>query len=76
MILDLTMPDIDGLEVLRRMRADERMAAVPVVIHTSRLLEAYEAERLHALGAELLDKSDTSRSQLLEVLATVTRGPR
>ena len=39
MILDLSMPDIDGLEVLRRMRADARMAAVPVVIHTSRLLD-------------------------------------
>ena len=53
-----------------------RMAAVPVIIHTSRLLGRAEAERLEALGAHLLDKSGTSRSQLLEVLSIATRAAR
>jgi two-component system response regulator len=34
-LLDLKLPKIDGLEVLRRLRADERMELVPVVIVTS-----------------------------------------
>jgi CheY-like chemotaxis protein len=76
MILDLSMPDLDGSEVLRRMRADARTAAVPVIVHTSRLLGRAEAERLEALGAHLLDKSGTSRSQLLEVLSIATRAAR
>ena len=35
LLLDIKMPRMDGLEVLREIRADERLTALPVVILTS-----------------------------------------
>ncbi len=34
-LLDLRLPKVDGLEVLRRLKADERTRCIPVVVLTS-----------------------------------------
>ena len=49
-LLDLKMPRMDGLEVLRRIRADEAAAGLPVVVLTSseRQEDREEALRLGA----------------------------
>jgi two-component system, response regulator len=49
-LLDLNLPKIDGLGVLRRIRADERTRLLPVVILTSSK-EDEDVIRGYALGA-------------------------
>jgi CheY-like chemotaxis protein len=49
-LLDLKLPKVDGLEVLRRLKADERTKTVPVVVLTSSREEPDIARAYH-LGA-------------------------
>lgn len=49
-MLDLKLPKVSGLEVLKRIRADERTAMLPVVIFTSSKEERDLAEG-YSLGA-------------------------
>jgi two-component system, response regulator len=48
-LLDLKMPKVDGLEVLSRIRADERTRKIPVVVLTSSK-EDPDIEACYALG--------------------------
>ncbi|HVQ40008.1 MAG TPA: response regulator [Pyrinomonadaceae bacterium] len=41
-LLDLVLPDISGLEVLRQMRANEKLQAIPMALLSARSFEASE----------------------------------
>ncbi len=60
MVLDLLMPDINGLEVLRRVRELSSTANLPVLIYTSKTLSDEEKDHLASFGAAVVRKEDVS----------------
>src|SRR5262249_36534390 len=73
--LDLDMPDLSGYEVLEALRADAATRHVPVIIHTSKVLEDADRERL-AGAAAILPKESPSREAALARLREVLAGVR
>ena len=65
-LLDLKLPRVDGLEVLGRIRADERTRYLPVVIMTSSLRER-DIESGYALGANSYICKPVQFSQFVEM---------
>jgi len=49
-LLDLKMPGMSGFDVLREIRADERLKPVPVIVLTSSSLES-DRQGAYAVGA-------------------------
>jgi signal transduction histidine kinase len=68
-VLDLTMPDLDGFEVLQRLRATPGLESVPVVVHTSRVLGPDEQELIARARAIVIDKSSATKQRLLAALS-------
>jgi len=67
-VLDLVMPELEGGEVLRRLRATPATASLPVVIVTSKALSAEERAALEAQGAVVLAKAEFAGASAPAVL--------
>jgi two-component system, OmpR family, alkaline phosphatase synthesis response regulator PhoP len=77
-VLDLMLPHMDGLEICRNVRADDRTAAIPIIMVTAR---AEESERIVGLelGADDYLPKPFSPSELVArvraLLRRAQRGP-
>jgi signal transduction histidine kinase/DNA-binding response OmpR family regulator len=78
-ILDLSMPDLSGFEVLDLLKRDPETLQIPVVIYTSQRLESGERERLQA-AADIVPKETQSRelteARFAEALARAGLHPK
>lgn len=66
-LLDLNLPKIGGLEVLRRLRVDNRTKLIPIVILTSST-EEQDLVRSYSLGANSYVRKPVDFAQFVEVV--------
>ena len=72
-ILDLSMPGLDGRKVLDRIRGNKDTAAIPVLVSTAFGNESVEQELLEAGADEYLEKSVDAQRFLARVRAVLRR---
>ena len=56
-VMDLSMPQMTGFEALERMKADTRLAGIPVVIATSKILNEQEQAKLRGKAVAVISKT-------------------
>ena len=71
-LLDVMMPDLDGIEVCRRIKALPRWQSIPIVMVTA-LTDKKELERCLSTGAEDLIAKPVNRLELIVRVALMLR---
>jgi CheY-like chemotaxis protein/signal transduction histidine kinase/HAMP domain-containing protein len=69
MVLDLTLPDISGFDLLDRIGANERLRDLPVVIYTAKELSRKEVTKLKRYAKTIVMKDARSPERLLDETA-------
>ncbi|HEY7104313.1 MAG TPA: response regulator transcription factor [Mycobacteriales bacterium] len=72
-LMDVQMPEMDGIEATRRIANDDRLAGVHVVVLTNYGLDEYVFNSLRA-GASGFVVKDTEPADLLQALRVTMRG--
>ncbi|WP_330291076.1 response regulator transcription factor [Streptomyces sp. NBC_00576] len=72
-VMDIRMPDLDGIEATRLIAADEDLAGVKVLVLTTYDTDEHVVEALRAGASGFLVK-DTRPAELLDAIRTVAAG--
>src|SRR4030095_14775908 len=68
-VLDLSLPDMSGFDILERMRHERDLAEIPVVVFTGRELSPDEDLKLHSMARSIVVKGVESPERPLDALA-------
>ncbi len=69
LILDLTLPDISGFEVIEAIHTDEAIYKCPIIVYTGRALTREETTRLDQYADSVIIKGARSPERLLDETA-------
>ena len=67
-ILDLMMPDVDGFEVVSKLREDPDAAQIPILIYTAKNITSEDRERLQGNIQTIIQKGDFGKDRFLEMI--------
>jgi len=68
-VLDLRLPDMSGFDLLDRIRDNEKLADLPIVVFTGRELSPEEDAQLHTMARSVVVKGVESPERLLDETA-------
>ncbi len=66
-LMDIQLPDVDGVDVLRRLRTDDRTAAIPVLAVTAQAMHG-DRERFLAAGFDGYVSKPVHVGQLIDTV--------
>jgi CheY-like chemotaxis protein len=67
-LLDLNLPELSGLEVLRRLRTQPAFLTLPIIIFSASARPGASEEAFAAGATMVLSKSNTSPKQMIEIV--------
>lgn len=73
-VLDLILPDMDGLDVLEAIRQDARTTGIPVIVVTGKALGPQERRRLEGQMVSVWQKGSFSARELAEHIVALLGG--
>jgi CheY-like chemotaxis protein len=65
-IIDLGLPDMSGIELLEKIRANDALNKIPVIVYTGKDLNREEVARLNKLANTVVLKTANSKERLLD----------
>lgn len=75
-ILDLTMPDLNGFGVMEALQTDSKTVDIPIIVITARDLNAAEKQRIDEQAVALLTKGQYSDADLLSYVDKIFAAER
>jgi len=67
-ILDLTLPDMDGIEIVEKLQRDDTLRDIPVIIYSARDLTPDERKRVSNQISTVVSKSSVNRREFLTMI--------
>jgi len=72
-VMDLSMPDLDGFTILEKLREDKKLREIPVIVITGIELSAEQRKQLDKMEQRLLQKGSLKETELIATIENALR---